>query len=88
VKDPVKLRALGQASNGQDFVGTAPVIIVVVASDVEWLMPCGVPGYGVDLAIVSEHIVLAAADEGLGRCWIGDFSEKRVKEILPFRINI
>lgn len=82
VKDTVKRCALGQASNGQDFVGTAPVIIVAIAIDVKWLMPCGVPGYGVDLAIAAEHIVLAAADEGLGSCWIGDFSENRVKEIL------
>ena len=82
VKDPVKRRALGQASNGQDFIGTAPVIIAAIANDLEWLMPCGVPGYGVDLAIAAEHIVLAAADEGLGSCWIGDFSENRVKEIL------
>lgn len=82
VKDPVKRPALGQASDGQDFIGTAPVIIVAVANDVEWLMLCGVPGYGVDLAIAAEHIILSAANEGLGSCWIGDFSEKKVKEIL------
>jgi nitroreductase len=29
-----------------------------------------------------DHIILAAANEGLGTCWIGAFEEKKVKEIL------
>ena len=36
----------------------------------------------VDLAIAIEHIALAAADEGLGSCWIGAFSQDEVRKIL------
>jgi nitroreductase len=28
------------------------------------------------------HLVLAARAEGLGTCWIGDFENEKVKEIL------
>jgi len=45
-------------------------------------MPCGVSSYPVDLAIAVDHMTLAAVDEGLGTCWIGAFSQQRVREIL------
>jgi nitroreductase len=45
-------------------------------------MTCGVPRYAVDLAIAIEHMTLAAVEEGLGTCWIGAFSQERVREIL------
>jgi nitroreductase len=73
---------LARAANGQSFVGQAPVIIVAVATNVEHVMPCGVPSHPVDLAIAVDHMTLAAADEGLGTCWIGAFSQQRVKEVL------
>jgi nitroreductase len=38
--------------------------------------------YLVDMAISMEHLVLAAADLGLGTCWIGSFDEAKVKRIL------
>ena len=81
VKDASKRTALAQASDNQFFVGQAPIIIVAVALMPERIMSCGVPSYAVDLAIAIEHIVLAAADEGLGTCWIGAFSQESVKRI-------
>jgi len=36
----------------------------------------------VDVAIAFEHIVLAAAAEGLGTCWIGAFKPSAVKAVL------
>jgi nitroreductase len=73
---------LGKAANGQRFVGEAPVIIAAVATEPKGIMSCGVPRYAVDLAIAIEHMVLAAVDEGLGTCWIGAFSQEKVKELL------
>jgi len=35
-----------------------------------------------------EHLVLAAADLGLGTCWIGYFHEDSVKELLGIPENI
>ena len=38
--------------------------------------------YLVDVAIALEHVVLAATAEGLGTCWIGGFSEDKVRDVL------
>ncbi len=35
-----------------------------------------------DIAIATEHIVLAAAEMELGTCWVGWLSEKKVKKLL------
>jgi len=82
VKERKRRQELAQAANGQTFIGEAPIIIAAVATNVEHIMTCGVPTYAVDLAIAVDHMTLAAVDEGLGTCWIGAFSQQRVKEIL------
>ncbi len=82
VKEPKRRQELAQAANWQTFIGEAPVIIVAVATNAERVMTCGVPAYPVDLAIAVDHMTLAAVDEGLGTCWIGAFSQEKVKEIL------
>ncbi len=82
VKERKRRQELAQAANGQIFIGEAPIIIAAVATNVEHIMTCGVPSYAVDLAIAVDHVTLAAVDEGLGTCWIGAFSQQRVREIL------
>jgi nitroreductase len=82
VKDGEKKRALAKASAGQGFVGEAPVVIAAVAIGPERLMTCGVPSYAVDLAIAVDHMTLVAAEEGLGTCWIGAFSQDEVRHLL------
>ncbi len=50
----------------------------------------GIEYYQIDLGIAMEHMVLKATELGLGSCWIGWFSEDKVKEILkiPKRIKV
>lgn len=36
----------------------------------------------VDIAIATEHLVLAAAEQGLGSCWVCNFDVQRCKKIL------
>ena len=36
----------------------------------------------VDVAIAMDHLILAAADLGLGTCWIGAFAPVAAREIL------
>jgi len=36
----------------------------------------------VDVAIALQNMVLAAEAQGLGSCWIGDFDEKELRELL------
>jgi nitroreductase len=82
VKDSKRRSELAQAANYQSFVGEAPVVIAAIATNTEYVMACGVPGYPVDIAIAVDHMTLAAVDEGLGTCWIGAFSQEKVKQIL------
>lgn len=74
VKDPETKRKLGIA----EWVSEAP-IVVVGCTDPEvsprW--------YIVDLSIAFEHIVLAAANFGLGTCWIGKLGfDETIKQVL------
>ena len=82
VKDEERRKKLVEAAAGQSFVGEAPVVIAAVSLDPEHIMRCEVPAYAVDLAIAVDHMTLAAVEEGLDTCWIGAFSQSKVKQIL------
>jgi nitroreductase len=41
----------------------------------------------VDVSIAMQNMVLTATSEGLGTCWVGDFDEKIVKELLRIPEN-
>ncbi len=75
-------RKLAAAANNQIFIAEAPVVIAAVATEPDSVMTCGVTRYAVDLAIAIDHMTLAAVEEGLGTCWIGAFSQERVRQIL------
>ncbi|MBZ9572958.1 nitroreductase family protein [Patescibacteria group bacterium] len=81
VRDEEIRKKLAEAA-GQGFVGEAPVVIVAVSLNPEDIMSSGVPAFAVDLAIAVDHMTLQAVEEGLGTCWIGAFSQEKVKEIL------
>jgi nitroreductase len=84
VKDPEVKRKIGEASRGQTWIADADVILVgCILEKIAWGRMGGYMSSGpVDLAIAMDHIILAAANEGLGTCWIGAFTEKDVREIL------
>jgi nitroreductase len=81
VRDATKVQAFTEASNGQNFVGEAPAVIVVCATGSR-VMACGQPTSTVDLSIAMTHIVLAAHELGLGTCWLGNFSAEKVRALL------
>lgn len=69
------------------FAKKAPVLIAVITEESAYMAKVG--GYlkGVqysliDIGIACEHLCLAAAEEGVGACWLGWFNEKVVKKIL------
>ena len=84
VRDPEIRKQLVPACRNQQFVGDAPVTICGCAVESEaW---GGMGGYwsaaAVDVTIALEHMILAAAAEGLGTCWIGAFIEEEVRKVL------
>lgn len=74
------------------FVPKVPVIVAVVSTKPSLQYRLGAflkrrPFQLIDLGIAAEHFCLQAADDGLGTCIIGWFSEHKVKRLLhvPFR---
>jgi nitroreductase len=68
---------------GRDWFVQAPLV----------LCACGIPARGwvrkdgknytdVDVAIVVDHLILAAANAGLGTCWIGAFDATAARQVL------
>jgi nitroreductase len=65
----------------------APVMIVVVTEHANYTARLGgffrkIQYSLIDIGIACEHLVLQAAEEGLGTCWIGWFNEKKLKKVL------
>ncbi len=67
----------------RDWFVQAPLVICA----------CGIPAKGwtrsdgknytdVDVAIVMDHLILAATDGGLGTCWVGAFDPAAAREVL------
>jgi nitroreductase len=55
----------------QPWLRQAPAIVLAIGNrDQAWKRPEGESIVAVDVAIAMEHLVLAAASEGLGTCWI------------------
>ncbi|MBC7081549.1 MAG: nitroreductase family protein [Thermoplasmatales archaeon] len=87
VKDKEKRQKLSEAAKNQKFVSEAPVVIAGVATYTDYVMSNGIPACHIDVAIAMEHIALAAAEKGLGTCWIGAFYQDKAKEILKVPEN-
>ena len=73
----------------RDWFVQAPLVICA----------CGIPGRAwarrdgksymdVDVAIVMDHLVLAAANAGLGTCWIAAFDPTAAREVLGLPADV
>lgn len=61
----------------------APVVICACAiANEAWVRRDGKGYSDVDVAIVMDHLILAATDLGLGTCWIGAFDPVAAREVL------
>ncbi|MBN2058318.1 MAG: nitroreductase family protein [Candidatus Saganbacteria bacterium] len=93
VRDKEKIRALagemplGTRNIMNSFIARAPVVIVATAGPISLLHRAASfivnrRWYYMDIGIALEHMVLTAWELGLGSCWIGWFSEKKVRKLL------
>ena len=61
----------------------APLIICACGIPAQgWVRMDGKPYVDVDVAIVMDHLILAATDLGLGTCWIAAFDPAAAREVL------
>jgi nitroreductase len=64
----------------QPWFAEAPVVICICARpSVAWSRMDGKNYADVDATIAMDHMILAAAAEGLGTCWIGAFNPDRLR---------
>ena len=61
----------------------APLILCVCGLSAQaWVRQDSRSYLAVDAAIVMDHMILAAADAGLGTCWIANFNATAAREVL------
>jgi nitroreductase len=80
ITDPRAKHELAQAGN--EWVEEAPAIVVACANPKQSGNKGDQPYYLLDIGIAMEHLVLAAAEQGLGTCWIGWFDEQKARKAL------
>ena len=91
--DPAKVRELAEAActhppyGMNRFVADASALVAVATEKMKLAARLGAQFRGVqyslvDIGIACEHLVLQAAEEGLGSCWLGWFNENAVKQRL------
>lgn len=83
VESKEKLEAV-KACYHRDWIKLAPVILVVVGShDMAWKRnEDGKDHTDIDAAIFIDHIMLQAADLGLGTCWVCNFEVSKLSKLL------
>ena len=88
VRDPKRREALAQAYP-RDWLRQAPLILALcVNPEAAWRRVDAKNYADVDGAIVMDHLTLAAADLGLGTCWIGAFDPAVVRAALELPAGI
>jgi nitroreductase len=86
VRDNDIKEQLVEASHGQAFIATAPVVIIVCTDPARTAPKYGERGTTLyciqDTAAAVENILITSAHNGLGACWIGAFDEGMAAEAL------
>jgi len=85
VKDPAtraKVAEVLEANPAQKAVATAPVLVVVCMDPSASGVQKGKDYYMADAGILMDHLMLEAAELGLGTVFIGMFDEDRVRAVL------
>jgi len=73
----------------RDWFKKAPAIIIVCGDHAKsWKRKDGKDHCDIDAAIAVDHMTLAAADLGLGTCWVCAFNAEKCHEVLGLPENI
>lgn len=68
----------------------APICVVACKlTDEEWKREADQKPHGdIDVAIAVEHLCLAAAEKGIGTCWVCNFDVERCRKVLDLPYGI
>lgn len=66
----------------REWFKTAPLYLIAsVKHDEEWVRGDGKQHGNIDVAIAVEHLCLAAAEQGLGTCWVCNFDTALCRQL-------
>jgi len=90
VTDPMLRNRIAEAAYGQEVVRSAPCVIALCTTNINFKMPNGQLSYPVDLGIASAFMMLQASHEGFGSCPVTTFMEDDVGRIItmPYGMKI
>lgn len=85
ITDPERLKAV-KASYHRDWINDVPALVLCCKDESEaWTRRYDAHNHAdVDIAIAVEHLCLAAAEQGLGTCWVCNFDINQLKELFDF----
>ncbi|WHH58852.1 nitroreductase family protein [Petroclostridium sp. X23] len=73
----------------REWIKSAPAIIVICGDhSTAWRRADGKDHCDIDAAIAIDHMTLAAADLGLGTCWVCAFNSMQCHKILKLPSNL
>lgn len=73
----------------RDWFSQAPIVIGICAvPPVAWVRRDGKNYADVDATIAMDYLILAAADLGLGTCWVAAFDPAAAREVLHLPENV
>ena len=90
VTDSAVKQKLEEAAYGQEHIGSAPVVVALGTTNIDYKMPNGQLSYPIDLSFAASFMILQAASEGIGSCIVTTYIEPEIREILtvPYSMRI
>lgn len=82
IRDPDNRARLETVYNRPWFLQAPIIIAACYDTGVSWRRGDGKDYGDVDTAIAVDHLTLAAAEQGLGTCWVGAFNVKAARAVL------
>ena len=74
-----------QRCYARTWFNSAPMYIIAsLVHDEEWVRSDGKAHGDIDVAIAVEHLCLAAAEQGLGTCWVCNFDALLCKQLFSY----
>jgi nitroreductase len=88
IQNPENLQKIHEAYQ-RDWFRQAPAVLVICGDHLQsWKRKDGKDHCDVDVAIIADHLTLAATDQGLATCWICNFNRQKCVEILSLPENL
>ena len=87
VESDADRQRLCQCYNREWFATAPTYIIASVLHDEEWVRSDGKHHGNIDVAIAVEHLCLAAAEQGLGTCWVCNFDVELCSRLFDIPAN-